>query len=91
MRVDYIVGSRGIFIEEAETRRFAPWDEVEIGEYMPIASVFRLWVKGSPRPILLFTLNMGGRKDSVTKRNESAAMHIRVGLSGRLQTKWIPW
>ena len=84
--IDYRVGSRGILVEEHGQEIFVPWDHLQPAEYMPIASAFKLFVRGWPRPIFLFTFRLSGSMDAPL-----AEKYIRAGVAQRLRTKWIPW
>ena len=91
MKHDYVVSVDGISVETGGSIRFIPWSDVEVAEYMPVTSVFRLFARGELRPIVLFTLTPGSSQSPLVKRNRLAEDYIRDGLSGRLKTKWVPW
>jgi hypothetical protein len=91
MWLRYGVSSRGILVEENGREQLVRWEDVEIAEYMPVVSVFRLLAKDQRRPMVLFTLELGGKNDVATRRSKLAEVHIRAGMSGRLKNLWIPW
>lgn len=91
MDLDYTVSVRGIHIADKEGQHFVPWSMVEVAEYMPLVSVFRIFVRGFARPVVLFTLELGGGKDAATQRSRRAENYIRGGMGGRLRRRWVPW
>jgi hypothetical protein len=89
--LDYVVGSRGIVVEETERKYFVSWGDVEVAEYLPVVGVFRLFVKNQRQPIVLFMLDVARTKDNTARHRKMAEQYIRSGLSEKLQQRWIPW
>lgn len=90
-RTQYSVSASGISVVESGRQYFVPWDRFATAEFMPLVSVFRLLPADEQRPIVLFTLELGGYNDPMARRSRIAEQHIRNGLQGRLRRKWVPW
>ena len=89
--LDYVVGSRGIVVEEAGRKHFVSWGDVEVAEYLPIVGVFRLFVRNQRQPIVLFMLDVARTKDNTARHRKMAEQYLRSGLSEKLNRRWIPW
>jgi hypothetical protein len=91
MYLEYDVSARGISVREQGQVYSVPWEDIETAEFMPMVSVFRLRPVNEHRPIVLFTLELGGYNDPASRRSRIASRHIRDGLRGRLRNRWLPW
>lgn len=88
--IRYVVGRDGISVEEDQTQKTFKWNEFTKAEYLPIVTVYRLWVAGQTRPVVLIAIGgfPGGKMD---RRNKIAGDLIRQGLGNRLKKRWLPW
>jgi hypothetical protein len=91
LEYEYAILKSGISVTYAGQTEFIPWNEMEVAEYMPVPSVFRLSASRLPHPVVLFILSVEGRNTPAAVRNRMAKCYIRDGLSEQLVRRWLPW
>lgn len=85
----YAVEENGVWLQHLPGQHWVAWDEIEVGEYVPLVPAYRLLGSNKDLPIVLF-VEKGWRRTGVNARNALAAERIRAGLGRKLHTRWFP-